>query len=67
MRCTFPIGKMAEQEARMASRLRAGSKFYRFLWEVRDELFDDEFQDELAAVYHPSRPGPLVRQRCSPW
>lgn len=53
MRWRFSTGKAAEQEARVAARLRAGSKFYRFLWEVREELFDDEFQDELVAVYHP--------------
>lgn len=58
MRWRFSTGKAAEEEARVAARLRAGSKFYRFLWEVREELFDDEFQDELAAVYRPRGQAP---------
>jgi hypothetical protein len=40
-------------ETGVASKLRAASKFYRFLWEIRDELFDDEFQDELIKSYDP--------------
>lgn len=53
MRWKFSTGRAAEREARVAARLRAGSKFYRFLWEVREELFDDAFQDELAAICRP--------------
>lgn len=41
------------QEKAVARRLRPKSKFYGFLWSVRDELFDDEFQDELIAAYAP--------------
>lgn len=58
MRWEFSTGKAAEREARVASRLRAGSAFYRFLWEVREELFDDAFQEELAAVYEPRGQAP---------
>ena len=34
-------------------KLRAASHFYRFLWEVREELFGAEFQEELARSYQP--------------
>lgn len=37
----------------MAGRLRAASKFYRFLWEVRGELFSPDFEQELIASYRP--------------
>lgn len=40
-------------EARVAGELRRSSQFYRFLWEIREELFDDGFQDELAKAYAP--------------
>jgi transposase len=38
--------------------LRAG-KFYVFLRTVRAELFDEAFQTELAAAYHPRGTAPL--------
>ena len=41
------------REASVAAGLRASSKFYGFLWSVREELFDDAFQDELIAAYEP--------------
>lgn len=41
------------REKAAAARLRRSSKFYVFLWSVREELFDDAFQDELMAVYEP--------------
>jgi hypothetical protein len=41
------------REKQLAARLRRSSKFYAFLWSIRDELFDDEFQDELIAAYAP--------------
>jgi hypothetical protein len=37
----------------VAGKLRKASSFYRFLWEVRDELFDEDFQAELAKSYQP--------------
>ena len=45
--------KASEAEKKVAAKLRKASAFYRFLWEVRNELFDAEFQDELAASYQP--------------
>lgn len=41
------------REKAVAERLRRSSKFYMFLWSVRDELFNDAFQDELIAAYEP--------------
>lgn len=40
-------------EAKVAEGLRPASRFYRFLWEVRADLFDEEFQKELSASYDP--------------
>lgn len=40
-------------EARVAAKLRASSKFYRFLWEIRWELFDDTFEELLIEAYQP--------------
>jgi hypothetical protein len=45
--------RASASEAKVADSLRPASKFYRFLWEIRQELFDDEFQKELAASYDP--------------
>lgn len=42
-----------KQEQAVAARLRRASKFYLFLWEIREELFDDDFEAELAASYAP--------------
>jgi hypothetical protein len=42
-----------EAEKKVAAKLRKASGFYRFLWEVRSELFDDEFQAELEKSYEP--------------
>lgn len=41
------------REREVAGKLRAASKFYRFLWEIRGELFEDGFEDELIASYQP--------------
>lgn len=41
------------REKAVAGRLRASSKFYRFLFEIRGELFDEKFEDELIAGYAP--------------
>src|SRR5256885_3126362 len=40
-------------EEKVASKLRAASKFYRFLWAIREELFADGFEDELGRSYKP--------------
>lgn len=53
MQWKFSTGKRLEAEAAVAKKLRTASKFYRFLWEIRAELFDQAFQLELAAAYGP--------------
>ena len=45
--------KRTAGEEKVASKLRSASRFYRFLWEVRGELFDEEFEEELVASYKP--------------
>lgn len=57
----FATGKRLDAEAAVAAKLRSASKFYRFLWEVRAELFDEAFQQELAAAY-----GPRGQEPCPP-
>ena len=47
-----PPRESAREQA-VAKRLRASSKFYRFLWEIRGELFADGFEEELIAAYRP--------------
>ncbi len=47
------------REKRLVGRLRRGSGFFRFLREVRSELFTDEFQDELATAYKPRGQKPV--------
>jgi hypothetical protein len=42
-----------KREKAVAERLRRSSKFYRFLWEIRGQLFADGFEDELIASYQP--------------
>ena len=46
MRWKPPHESVREQQ--VADRLRASSKFSRFLWEIRGELFADGFEDELS-------------------
>lgn len=41
------------REKAVAERLRRSSKFYVFLWSIREELFDNAFQDTLIAAYEP--------------
>jgi len=43
----------SETEKKVAAKLRRASAFYRFLWEIRDELFSPEFQRELQSSYQP--------------
>jgi len=45
--------KRTRAEEQVAGKLRKASAFYRFLWDVRDELFDREFQTELRRSYQP--------------
>jgi hypothetical protein len=45
--------KPTDAEKKVAAKLRRASSFYRFLWEIRGELFSPEFQDELVASYQP--------------
>ena len=42
-----------KREKAVAGRLRRSSKFYRFLWEIRGQLFADGFEDELIESYQP--------------
>jgi len=46
------------QERRVADKLRAASRFYRFLWEIREELFAGGFEDELITSYCPRGQAP---------
>jgi hypothetical protein len=44
-----PVGSAREE--RVAKKLRPSSKFYRFLWEIRGELFAGGLEDKLIAAY----------------
>ena len=46
------------QERAVAERLRRSSQFYRFLYEIRGQLFADGFEDELIASYKPRGQNP---------
>ena len=50
--------KQSPEEKRVAAKLRRASAFYRFLWEIREELFSAEFQEELQASYDPRGQAP---------
>ena len=41
------------REERVAKKLRPSSKFYRFLWEIRRELFEGGLEEKLIAAYEP--------------
>jgi len=41
------------REKAVADGLRRASRFFVFLWSIREELFPDAFQDELAEAYDP--------------
>lgn len=43
----------SQRESRVAESLRAASHFYKFLWSIRQELFEDGFEDELVTSYKP--------------
>lgn len=53
MRWQFSTGNDLAAESKVAAKLRVASKFYRFMWEIRGELFDEGFQAELAKAYDP--------------
>jgi hypothetical protein len=46
-------GPHRAREKAVADRLRRSSKFYVFLWSIREELFDAQFQKKLIAAYQP--------------
>jgi hypothetical protein len=50
---TSNIARNAKREQEVADGLRRASRFYRFLWEIRDELFADGFEEELMKSYLP--------------
>src|SRR2546429_2387053 len=52
--------KRSEAEKKVAAKLRRASPFYRFLWEIREELFSPEFQQELQSSYHPRGQDPCA-------
>src|SRR5215210_4309903 len=58
IRWQCPI-ELSPEETRVAAILHRNGKFYVFLRTVRAELFDETFQAELAAVYHPRSTAPL--------
>jgi hypothetical protein len=58
IRWTCPTELTAE-EAHVAQMLHRIGKFYVFLREIRAELFDEEFQAELAAAYQPRGTAPV--------
>lgn len=53
MRKKSQIDANAERERQVAESLGRASRFYRFLWEIRDELFADGFEEELMKSYVP--------------
>jgi hypothetical protein len=58
----------ASQE-RAVMRLIKRAKLFVFLRQQRHEIFDEEFQEELGAIYleMASLAGPRSRRRGSPW
>ena len=51
--------ELTSTEKRIVGRLRRRSRFFVFLREVRHELFDEAFQEELASVYAPRGQEPV--------
>lgn len=58
MRWNVP-DKLTAKEKRLVARMRRKSRFYVFLREIRAELFDSEFQAELAEAYAPRGQEPV--------
>jgi hypothetical protein len=52
--------KLTAKEKRLVKRMRRASKFFVFLREIRAELFDDEFQEELSRMYKVARGQPPI-------
>lgn len=48
------------EEEVVARRLRASSKFYKFLWEIRGELFDEAFEKQLIECHAPRGQAPCA-------
>lgn len=51
--------ELTPEEKKLVGRIRCKSKFYVFLREIRGELFDSEFQRELAEAYSPRGQDPV--------
>lgn len=51
-----PSVELSEQEEQIVNRIRK-AKLFVFLRKLRHELLDEEFQQELAALYQPSKRG----------
>ena len=51
--------KLTAQERKLVARMRRKSRFYVFLREIRGQLFDAEFQEELARAYAPRGQAPV--------
>src|SRR5256885_9803275 len=51
--------ELSAAEQRVADKLQRIGKFYVFVREIRAELFDEAFEAELAAAYHPRGVAPL--------
>jgi len=47
--------KPTAREAKLAAKLKGGSKFFRFLFEIRGQLFTPEFQEELIGGFQRKR------------
>jgi hypothetical protein len=58
IRWSFPTALDPEEQS-VAEALHRIGKFYVFLRTIRDELFDEAFQAELAAVYQPRGTAPV--------
>ena len=60
MRWKFSTGTELAAEHKVVAKMRAASNFYRFLFDVREELFDDELQDMLAGAFDPRGQQPVA-------
>jgi hypothetical protein len=58
MRWNVP-NKLTPKETKLVARMRRKSRFYLFLREIRGQLFDEEFQAELAKAYAPRGQAPV--------
>lgn len=58
MRWNVP-DRLTPKEIKLVARMRRKSRFYVFLREIRSELFDADFQAELARAYAPRGQAPV--------